>query len=40
MEGVHPVRWVARKGEGTYDPELIGSSAKKNQEAVETARPY
>jgi hypothetical protein len=40
MEGVLPARRGARKGEGIDDPEVIGSSDKKNQEAVEAARPY
>ena len=29
--GSVPIRWSARKGEGVYDPELPGRTAKKNR---------
>lgn len=30
-EGERPVRRASRKGEGTYDPELLGSTTEKSR---------
>jgi hypothetical protein len=39
-KGEPPARWGSRKGEGVYDPEVLGNIAEKSLGKVEPGRPY
>ena len=38
--GAADQKWLSRKGEGIYDPEVLGRRAKKSLGEVEAGGPY